>query len=92
MIVSVDKGSFLNLFGAENFLSLENMLNSMAPSLVEYQLFDFISNFNDEVLFFNKRDIQSSFSIGDYSLYLDYNENIYLENSVNATEDTPSFW
>lgn len=92
MIVSIDKGSFLNIFGAESFLSLENQLNSMAPSLVEYQLFDLISNINDKICFFNRRDIQSSFSIGDYSLYLDYNENIYLENSINTTDNTPSLW
>ena len=47
---------------------------------------------NDDELYFNKRDIEESISIGDYNLYIDYTKNIYLELNSTTEEITQSFW
>lgn len=78
------------MFGVSDFKLLESALDTMAPSLVEYYLSSFI---NDDELYFNKRDIEESISIGDYNLYIDYSKNIYLELNEDTTdENTQSFW
>lgn len=78
------------MFGVSDFKLLESALDTMAPSLVEYYLSSFI---NDDELYFNKRDIEESISIGDYNLYIDYSKNIYLEiNSTDQETITQSFW
>lgn len=78
------------MFGVNDFKLLESALDTMAPSLVEYYLSSFI---NDDELYFNKRDIEESISIGDYNLYIDYSKNIYLEINEDTTdENTQSFW
>ncbi|WP_418185606.1 hypothetical protein ACNSOS_01075 [Aliarcobacter vitoriensis] len=92
MIFCIDKNSILNLFGVENFNLLESTIDSMSPSLVEYHLANFC-NISDDISYFNKRDIENSFSIGEYSIYLDYDENIYLEvQESNLDNLTQSFW
>lgn len=89
MIIQVNKDSLYNMFGVDNFNLLENALDNMAPSLVEYYLSS-LTNSDDS--YFNKRDIEESISIGDYSLYMDYSENIYLEQNSNCEDSTLSFW
>ena len=89
MIIQVNKDSLYNMFGVDNFNLLENALDNMAPSLVEYYLSSFTS---DDELYFNKRDIEESISIGDYNLYIDYTKNIYLELNSTTEEITQSFW
>lgn len=90
MITLVNKDSLYNLFGAVNFQSLEELVEGMAPSLVEYHLSS-LCEYSDEI-YFNKRDVESRFSIGDYSLYIDYSENIYLEFEESSFEDSSSLW
>lgn len=78
------------MFGVNDFKLLESALDTMAPSLVEYYLSSLTS---DDELYFNKRDIEKSISIGDYNLYIDYSKNIYLElNSTDQETITQSFW
>ena len=89
MIIQVNKDSLYNMFGVDNFNLLENALDNMAPSLVEYYLSSFT---NDDELYFNKRDIEESISIGDYNLYIDYSKNIYLELNNIIEDSTQSFW
>lgn len=92
MIVSINKDTIFTLFGADNFQSLEKAIDNMAPSLVEYHLANFCSN-DDESLYFNKRDIENSFCIGEYSLYLDYSKNLYLELDESLIDNSnQSFW
>jgi len=92
MIFFVDKSSILNLFGVENFNSLESTIDSMPPSLVEYYLSNFCSN-SDDIAYFNKKDIENSIFIGEYNIYLDYNENMYLEaTQLNLDNATKSLW
>ena len=89
MIIQVNKDSLYNMFGVDNFNLLENALDNMAPSLVEYYLSS-LANSDDS--YFNKRDIEETISIGDYSLYIDYSENIYLELNSAIEDSTQSFW
>ena len=89
MITQVDKDSLFNTVGVKNFELLHSAIDNMAPSLVEYYLSSFT---NDDELYFNKRDIEESISIGDYNLYIDYTKNIYLELNSTTEEITQSFW
>ena len=89
MITQVDKDTLFNIFGVKNFELLHSAIDNMAPSLVEYYLSSFT---NDDELYFNKRDIEESISIGDYNLYIDYTKNIYLELNSTTEEITQSFW
>lgn len=92
MITQINKDSLFNMFGVNDFNLLEGALDNMAPSLVEYYLSSLTTS--DDELYFNKRDIEESISIGDYNLYIDYSKNIYLE--INSTDQetiiTQSFW
>ena len=89
MITQVNKDSLFNIFGVKNFELLHSAIDNMAPSLVEYYLSSLTS---DDELYFNKRDIEESISMGDYSLYIDYSKNIYLELNSTTEEITQSFW
>ena len=89
MITQVNKDSLFNIFGVKNFELLHSAIDNMAPSLVEYYLSSLTS---DDELYFNKRDIEGSISIGDYSLYIDYSNNLYLELNSTTEEITQSFW
>lgn len=92
MIISIDKEHIYNLFGAADFASLEMAIDIMAPSLLDYHFSDFFK-YGEEILFFNKREIENSFNLGNYSLYLDYNENLFLEiDDLEVDDSTSSFW
>lgn len=88
----LNKTSLFSTFDVEDFTSLDDAINNMAPSMVEYYLSD-LSNGNDDA-YLNKRNIQSSISIGEYSLYLDYDDEVYMEieDSVNDEYETGSLW
>ncbi len=94
MIVSLNKSLLFSTFGVDDFDNLEQVIGSMAPSMVEYYLSD-LSNSNDDT-YLNKRNVQETISVGDYSLYLDYDDEVYLEisddNSVVDDYETPSLW
>lgn len=92
MITLLNKISLYNTFGVDDFNSIEGAIDNMAPSMVEYHLSDLSQYCEDTYL--NKRDIEKSVTIGDYSLYIDYSDNIYLEldNNTNTTYETSTFW
>ncbi|PLY06583.1 MAG: hypothetical protein C0625_08290 [Arcobacter sp.] len=92
MVLLLNKNSLYSTFGVSDFDSLDANINSMAPSMVEYYLSD-LSNGNDDA-YLNKRNIQNTISIGEYSLYLDYDDEVYLEieNSVEDDLETASLW
>ena len=81
MTTLLDKISLYNTFGVDNFNSIEEAINKMAPSMVEYYLSD-LSEYSEDI-YLNKKDIEISLCIGDYNLYIDYNDNIYLEVDSN---------
>ena len=89
MITQLNKETLYNTFDANDFSSLSTVIDSMAPSMVEYYLASLCEN---EEIYLNKRNIQESFSIGEYHLYRDYNEDIYLEFNDDADDSTDSFW
>ncbi|MCT7446678.1 hypothetical protein [Aliarcobacter skirrowii] len=86
MIKQIEKNDLFSIFNIENFLHLETIIDNFSPSLAEYHLETFFSNSENES-FLNKRNIQSSLNIGSFSLYLDYDENIYLESFENNLSD-----
>lgn len=91
MIALINKDSLYNIFGVKTFQSLEGAIDSMAPSLVEYYLSNLV-NYSDDT-YLNKRDVEEKVSIGDYNLYIDYSENIYLEVLESNFEDmTQTLW
>lgn len=92
MILLLNKSSLYSTFGVNDFNSLEQNINNMSPSMVEYYLSD-LSQGNDDA-YLNKRNIQNSIGFGDYSIYLDYDDEIYLEIENSDTEDfeTGSLW
>ena len=89
MVTQINKDSLYNMFGVKDFNHLGSALDSMAPSLVEYYLSSLASSDDS---YFNKRDIEETISIGDYSLYIDYSENVYLELNSAIEDSTQSFW
>ena len=60
--------------------------------MVEYYLSD-LSQYSEDT-YLNKSQIENSVYIGDYNLYIDYSDNVYLElNNENANSlETGSFW
>jgi len=92
MILLLDKNSLFSSFGVDSFESLDTAVNNIAPSMAEYYLSN-LSQGGDDV-YLNKRDIQNSINIGDFSLYLDYDEEVYLEmEDLNTQEvETGSLW
>lgn len=92
MVLLLDRHSLYNTFGVDSFESLDIAINDIAPSMVEYYLSD-LSQGSDDV-YLNKRNIQNSINIGDFSLYLDYDEDIYLEIEDETTDEfeTGSLW
>lgn len=92
MVLLLNKNSLFSTFGVSDFNSLNQNIQDMAPSMVEYYLCD-LSNGNEDA-YLNKRNIQESINIGEYSLYLDYNEEVYLEitNSKEEDSETNSLW
>ncbi|RXJ89255.1 hypothetical protein CRV01_11620 [Arcobacter sp. CECT 8983] len=93
MILLLNKDSLFSTFGVDSFQSLDLAINSMAPSMVDYYLSDLSSGMDD--IYLNKRSIQNSISTGDFSIYLDYDEEVYLEieETSNSLElETASLW
>ena len=91
MITLVNKDSLYNIFGVQDFDLLEGAIDNMAPSLVEYYLSSFCDSADE--MYFNKRDVEKSISIGDYNLYIDYSKNIYIEVFLTNSDDfTQTLW
>jgi hypothetical protein len=92
MILLLNKSSLYLTFGVDNFDSLDEIINSMAPSMVEYYLSDLSNGVED--IYLNKKNIQSTIDIGEYAIYLDYDDEIYLEieEKDEADLETASLW
>ena len=91
MITQLNKNLLFSTFDVEDFEMLENAIGSMAPSMVEYYLSD-LGSCNDE-FYLNKKEVQSYINVGEYNIYIDYSENIYLEVNTNKeTYETATLW
>ena len=93
MIVPINKESLFHSFDVVSFSMIHSVFDNMAPSLVEYYLSDLCdySNINDiqNNFYFNPKNIQEVIHFNEYSLYFDYNEEVFLEiNISNEDHDT----
>ncbi len=92
MIIQIDKNLLFNIFKVSCLKQLEEEIHSLAPSMVEYHLYNLSSTTNDSV-YINKSNIQETIFIDQYSLFLDYEDLIYLEFiKKEDTYHTESLW
>lgn len=91
MIISLDKNKLFSTFSVQDFSQLENSFDTLAPSMVEYYLSSLSS---EEESYINRSNIQSTISLDDYTLYLDYDDNTYLEINSSGCDEyaTGSLW
>lgn len=92
MILVLNKSLLYSTFGVDDFEALDSAVNAMAPSMVEYYLSD-LSDGNDDT-YLNKKNIQHSINVGEYSIYLDYDDEIYLEVEEASIDEleTGTLW
>ncbi len=65
----------------------------MAPSMVEYYLSDLASSSQDSNTYMNKSNIQQTLNLDEYALYMDYNDEVYLEFTEDQSDyTTESLW
>lgn len=92
MIIQLDANSLFSTFEVSSFQELEEGIQSIAPSMVEYHLQD-LSSSDTESVYINKSNIQQTIYLDQYSLYLDYEDSIFLEFIEKEDEyETESLW
>jgi len=92
LTIQLENSSLFQIFKVSCFDELEQGINNIAPSMVEYYLED-LSSSSNESIYINKSNIQKSILLDQYSLYLDYSDTIYLEREEkDDTYDTESLW
>jgi hypothetical protein len=91
MIIPLDTNRLYSTFSVDNFTQLENSFDSLAPSMVDYYL---TSLKEDDEVYINKNKVQNTIYLDDYTIYLDYEDNTYLELSVSIDDEysTGSLW
>ena len=93
MIIQLEKNSLYSTFTVDNFSSLDSSTQTMAPSMVEYYLSDLAASSDFAESYINKSNIQQTLTLEDYNLYLDYNDDIYLEfTQKDENYETQSLW
>lgn len=92
MIILLEKDLVYSTFNVDSFEQIESNIEQMAPSMVEYYLSDLASDFTEQTSV-SRSNIQNTISIDEYSLYIDYSENIYLEFlEKEDSYSTESLW
>ena len=92
MTIQLDTNVLFSTFKVSCFDQLEEGMQSLAPSMVEYYLDD-LSSSMDQSIYINKSNIQQTIFLDEYSLYLDYNDTVYLEFVKKEDDyDTQSLW
>jgi len=92
LIIQLDANSLFSTFEVSSFQELEEGIQSIAPSMVEYHLQD-LSSSDTESVYINKSNIQQTIYLDQYSLYLDYEDSIFLEFIEKEDEyETESLW
>ncbi len=94
MTILLDKDLFLSTFGLTNFEEIDSKLQSMAPSMMEYYLSDLSSSCIEDKCYLDNNKIQFTYYLDEYLIYIDYDENIYLEFKENRDDEyeTGSLW
>ena len=92
MTIKLETESLYSRFDVNSFDSLDQHIQTMAPSMVEYHLNDLSSDISDPC-YINRSNIEQTIDMGEYSLYLDYASDIYLEfTQKDDGYETASFW
>ncbi len=78
MIYLDNNNKVYSLFDINEFTQLHSKVFTIAPSVCDYNLNNLINTLEPQS-FFNKSNIQDSINIDNYSLYLAYDNNIYIE-------------
>jgi len=92
LTIQLDTNSLFQTFKVSCFNELEQELQSIAPSMVEYYLDDLSSSTNEHT-YINRSNIQNTIYLDQYSLYLDYSDSVFLEVlEKNDEYDTESLW
>ena len=92
MTIELDTNLLLQTFKVSCFDNLEQEIQSIAPSMVEYYLDDLSSSTN-EPAYINRSNIQKTIYLDQYSLYLDYSDTVYLEvTEKDDNYETESLW
>ena len=92
MIIELDHHVLFSTFQVSSFAELEEGIQSLAPSMVEYHLDDLCLS-ETQSIYINKSNIQQTIYFDQYSLYLDYSDSIYLEYTEKQDNyETESLW
>jgi len=92
LTIQLENNSLFQTFKVSCFDQLEQELQTIAPSMVEYYLNDLSSSIN-EPAYINRSNIQKTIYLDQYSLYLDYSDSVYLETLEKDDDyDTESLW
>jgi len=92
LTIQLDTNLLFQTFKISCFEQLEQEIQTIAPSMVEYYLDDLSSSMNESA-YINKSNIQKTIYLDQYSLYLDYEESVYLEIKENKDDyETESLW
>ncbi len=86
MIYLVDKYDLFNEFRINLLNEIESKINSLAPSISEYH-FENIVLYSQTNGYLNRTQIEKNFDFGGFKLYIDYEENIFLEKDESFFED-----
>jgi hypothetical protein len=84
MIIQLDTNNLYATFSVDNFTQLENSFNTLAPSMVDYYLSSLV---NDDEIYVNQNNIQHTIYLDDYTVYLGYDNNIYLKLEDKADDE-----
>ena len=92
MTIKLDTNALFQTFKISCFEELEQEIQTIAPSMVEYYLDDLSSSIS-EPAYINRANIQKTIYLDQYSLYLDYSDSVYLETlEKDDNYDTESLW
>ena len=86
MVYSIDIADICLTFNISTISELDGAISSIAPSMCEYYFNNLITCYGDKNCYLNRSQIQKTIHIGDYSLYLDYSDNIFIEKQENVDE------
>ncbi len=78
MIYLIDRYDLFNEFRINFLDEIELKINSTAPSVCEYH-FENIILYSQNTAYINRNQIEKDFNFGAFKLYIDYEENIFLE-------------
>ena len=92
MIYLDEQNKLLNLFNINKFNQLNNAIFNIAPSIIDYNLSNLIDTLELNITF-NKSQTQDMINIDKYTIYCDYNDNIFIEyDNYQEDYETQSLW